>query len=398
MPQNLSRWLLGTAALAVVLASGGCKDKNDTPGNSGGGGGGTGGSGDTILVGEYGSMTGSEATFGKSMDDGIKLAVEEFNKGGGLNGKKVAIAGPEDTESVAQKSETAVKRLVDKKVVVVLGEIASGASKAGGPICQDNKIPMITPASTNPTVTEIGDYIFRVCFIDSVQGPAMAKFAREDLKAQTAAIFYDQGQPYSTGLRDEFKKSFEERGGKIVGEATYTKDDRDFNAPLTRIKAANPDVIYVPGYYTQTGAISKQARSLGIQSPLLGGDGWDSDKYFESAGTDVVNCYFTNHAAYDDPNPKVQAFVSAYKAKYNGKEPDSMAILGYDAAMVAFDAMKRAKSLSGPDLRDAIAATKDFDGVSGKISINSHRDADKSVVIQEVANGKFRFKTRIDKI
>jgi branched-chain amino acid transport system substrate-binding protein len=383
MHMKLRLWGGMAVLLGLVLVAPGCKG-----GKSGAGG------ANVILVGEYGSMTGSESTFGRSTDNGIQLAVEETNAAGGINGKKVEVPTPEDDESVAQKAETAVKRLVDKGVVAVLGEVASSASMAGGPVCQQNKIPMISPSSTNPKVTEVGDYVFRVCFIDPFQAAVVAHFARNTLKANTAAIFYDAGQAYSVGFRDEFKKSFESKGGKIVAEASYTKDDKDFKSALTRLKAANPDVILVPGYYTQTGTIAKQARDLGIIVPLLGGDGWDSEEFFTYAGKDVSNCFFSNHMAADDPNPTVQKFVAAYRKKY-GKTPDALAALGYDAAKLLFDAMKRAKSLSGPDLRDALAQTKDFDGVSGKITIDPQRNAEKSAVIIEVANGKFKFKERI---
>ncbi len=374
---------IGGGILVISLA--GCKEK------------GTGPEGQTstqIVVGEYGSMTGSESTFGHSTDDGIQLAVDQINQKGGLNGKKIVVPTPEDDESIPQKAETAVRRLVDRGVVAVLGEVASSASMAGAPVCQQNHIPMISPSSTNPKVTEIGDYIFRVCFTDPFQAAVVARFARSTLKAKTAAIFYDQGQAYSVGFRDEFRKAFERDGGKIVMEASYSKDDKDYKAPLTQIKAANPDCILVPGYYTQAGTIAKQARDLGIQVPLLGGDGWDSQEFFTYAGHNISNCYFSDHMAVDDPNPVVQHFVQTYKAKY-GHMPDALAALGYDAMGLLFDAMKRAKSLNGPDLRDAIAATKDYDGVTGKITINAQRNADKPAVIIEVANGGFHFKQRI---
>ncbi len=386
--------LAGLAALALVWA--GCKGAQ----NEGAGGGGATGQTpdrDVILIGHYGSMTGDQATFGKSTDNGIRLAIEEINAAGGLNGKKLEVR-TEDTASDAQKAETAVKRLVDMKVTAVLGEVASSHSMAGGPICQRNQIPMISPSSTNPKVTEIGDYIFRVCFIDPYQAAVVARFARSSLNAKTAAIFYDAGQAYSVGFRDEFKKAFTQMGGTIVQEASYTSSDKDFKAQLTRIKAATPapDCILVPGYYTQAGTIVKQARDLDINVPILGGDGWDSQDFHTYAGANITNAYFSNHMATDDPNPTVKKFVEAYKAKY-GATPDALAALGYDSAKLLFDAMKRARSLNGPDLRDAIAATKDFDGVSGKITMNAQRNADKSAVILEVYNGTFRFKERIEK-
>lgn len=382
-------WLTSAVPLAVVLVVG-CKQKGqETNGPQS-----TAPTADKIVVGEYGSMTGPQSAFGQSTDKGIRLAIDEIGTGGGLNGKQVEVPPAEDDESVAQKAETAVKRLVDRGVVAVLGEVASSNSLAGGPVCQAHHIPMISPSSTNPKVTAVGDYIFRVCFIDPFQAAVVAHFARTTLKANTAAVFYDAGQAYSVGFRDEFKKGFVARGGKIVGEASFTGNDKDFNAPLTSLKAANPDVILVPGYYTQVGTIAKQARDLGIKVPLLGGDGWDAQELFTYAGNTVDNCFFSDHMAVDDPNPTVQQFVKAFKAKYD-KTPDSMAALGYDAMRLLFDAMKRAKSLNGPDLRDAIAQTKDFDGVTGKISIDKDRNAEKSAVIIEVNKGKFQFKERI---
>jgi branched-chain amino acid transport system substrate-binding protein len=376
-------------ALCVCLAPG-CKDREDASGGAG-----SGLTGDTIKVGEYGSMTGSEAAFGKSTHDGIMLAAEEINNTGGINGKKIEIVGPEDTESNNQKGEIAVKRLVEKGVVAVLGEVASSISLAGAPVCQKNQIPMISPSSTNPKVTEVGDYVFRVCFIDPFQGAVIARFAKDTLKANTAAIFYDAGQAYSVGIRDEFTKAFTARGGRIVVETSYTKGDKDFKAPLTKIKDANPDVILVPGYYTEAGTICKQARDLGIAVPVLGGDGWDNAKYHEYAGNNITNCYFSNHMSIQDTSPKIQEFIARYKARYSGAMPDALGALGYDAMMVLADAMKRARSLKGPDLRDAIAQTSDFDGVTGKITINAQRNADKGAVIMEVKNGTFQFKEAI---
>jgi branched-chain amino acid transport system substrate-binding protein len=353
-------------------------------------------SGDTIRVGEYGSITGSEAAFGKTTDDGIRLAADELNAAGGLNGKKFEIIGPEDTASVQQQGEIAVKRLLEKKVVAVLGEVASGISMAGGPVCQSNQVPMISPSSTNPDVTKVGDFVFRVCFIDPYQAGVLAKFSVDTLKAKTAAIMFDAGAPYSVGIHDEFKRSFEKRGGKIVSEVGFSKEDKDFKSQLTKVKSANPDVIVVGSYYQQGGTILKQARDLGITVPLLGGDGWDNAEFHTYAGNKVGNAYMSTHASMDDPAPTIQNFVKAFEAKY-GHKPDALAALGYDSMKVLADAMKRAKSLSGSDLRDAIAATKDFDGVTGKITINANRDAEKGAVILEIANGAFKFKESIAK-
>lgn len=382
--------------LGIALVSFGCKDNKSGGGNGGNGGNGGTGDGEKILVGEYGSMTGSESAFGKSTDEGIKLAVEEINKAGGINGKQVEIVGPEDTESQQVKGEIAVKRLVEKKVVAVLGEVASGISMAGAPVCQKNNIPMISPSSTNPKVTEIGNYVFRVCFIDPYQGEVIAKFAADSLHAKTAAILYDAGAPYSVGIRDFFTKAFTAKGGKVVAEKSYSKGDKDFTAPLTALKQANPDVIVSPGYYTEAGTICKQARDQGIQVPILGGDGWSNAEFHKYAGSTVGNCFFSDHASMEDKSPNIQKYVTSYQSKY-GHPPDSLGALGYDSMMVLADAMKRAKSLNGPDLRDAIAQTKDFDGVTGKITLNAQRNAEKSAVIIEVKDGAFKYKETIVK-
>ena len=394
MKQKRNLLLTSAVALAISVMAAGCNGcKNNGASGTGGNG-----SGNTILVGEYGSMTGSEAAFGESTHDGIMLAVDEINKAGGINGKQIEIVGPEDTESNSQKAEIAVKRLIEKKVVAVLGEVASSRSRAGAAVCQKEQIPMISPSSTNPTVTEVGDYIFRVCFIDPFQGGVIAKFARDSLKANTAAVFYDQGQTYSVGIKDEFTKSFVQRGGRVVGEAAYATQDRDFKAQLTKLKSLNPDVIIVAGYYGEGGAISKQARDLGITQPLIGGDGWSDAKFHEYAGDKVSNVFFSDHASVESPAPAIQKYVAAYKQKYTSKEPNSLGALGYDAMMVLADAMKRAKTLSGPDLRDAIAATSGFQGATGTITINAERNVEKGAVIIEVAGGKFKFKEAIDKL
>ena len=338
-----------------------------------------------ILVGHYGTLTGSEATFGKSTSNGIRLAIKEFNAAGGLDGRKIELK-EYDTRGDPGEAKLAVERLVkNDKVVAVLGEVASKLSLAAGPVCQAAGIPMISPSSTNTRVTMIGDMIFRVCFIDPFQGKAGAKFARENLKAKTAAVLIDQAQDYAKGLAEQFVLNFKAQGGTIAIEQTYTGGAQDFTAQLLNIKAAKPDVLYIPGYYNDVGNIALQARKAGITVPMLGGDGWDSDKLAEIAKDAIEGSFYTNHYAPDQPDKKVQDFIKSYKADYKGATPDGLAALGYDAARILFDSMKRAKSLGGKDLRDAIAATKDFDAVTGKITINSQRDAVKAAVVVEMS-------------
>jgi branched-chain amino acid transport system substrate-binding protein len=341
-------------------------------------------SGDTIVIGHYGSLTGSEATFGQSTSQGIRLAIEEFNAKGGFKGQKIQLK-EYDTRGDANEAKLAVERLVKSdKVTCVLGEVASKLSLVGAPICQDGKVPMISPSSTNPNVTAVGDYIFRVCFIDPFQGLAGAKFSREYLKAKSAAVLIDQGSPYAVGLANEFTRNFKSLGGTIVTEQKFTAGAQDFTSQLTSIRSAKPDVVYVPGYYTDVGNIALQARKLGITQPLLGGDGWDSEQLAKIAKDSIEGCYYTNHYAPDQPDARVQEFIKNYRKAY-GSTPDGLAALGYDAAKILFDSMARAKSLSGADLRDAIAQTSKFPGVTGEISINKDRDAVKAAVVVEMA-------------
>lgn len=337
-----------------------------------------------IVIGHYGSMTGPEATFGQSTSNGIRLAIKEYNAAGGFKGRKIELK-EYDTKGEAKDATLAVTRLVKSdKVTAVLGEVASGLSLAGGPVCQEGGVPMISPSSTNPRVTAVGDMIFRVCFIDPFQGYVCAKFATGNLKAKSAAMLYDQKAPYSVGLAEQFKKNFEKMGGSIVGEQTYSGGDQDFTAQMTSIRASKPDVLFIPGYYSDVGNIAIQARKLGLALPLLGGDGWDSEQLAKVAGKAIEGCYYSNHYAPDQPDDKVKDFIAKYKTDYNGAVPDGLAALGYDAANILFDAMARAKSLSGKDLRDAIAATKDYAAVTGKISIDERRNAKKKAVVVQM--------------
>lgn len=340
--------------------------------------------GDNIKVGVYVDLSGATSSFGKSTKNGIELATEEINNNGGVNGKKLQLV-IEDDQGRPEQAKTVVSKLINQdKVQVVLGEVASTNSLAAAPVAQEAKIPMITPSSTNPKVTQIGDYIFRVCFKDDFQGSSMAKFAATNLKAKTAAIFGDVNSDYSKGLTKYFTDEFEKLGGKIIDKQAYTQNDADFKSQLTNMRAKNPDVIYVPGYYGEVGIIVKQARELGMEMPFLGGDGWDSPDLWDLGGDSLKNAYITNHYSVDDPAENIQKFVKAYQAKFAGRTPDSLAALAYDATYLLADSLKRAESADPTKLRDAIAATKEFVGVTGTISINDSRDADKSLVVLEL--------------
>ena len=342
-----------------------------------------------IPVGEFASLTGGTATFGQSSHDGTALAVDEINaRGGVLNGEKIKLI-TEDDQSKAGEPANIVKKLISNdKVVAVLGEVASSKSLEAAPICQTDGIPMISPASTNPKVTQVGNDIFRVCFLDEFQGKAIAQYALNTLHAKKAAVLIDVKQDYSTGLAEFIKNNFTAGGGQIVAEKSYSSGDRDFKAQITAIKAASPDVLFVPGYYTEVGQIARQARQLGLKVPLMGGDGWDSPSLVPTGGTALENCYFTDHFVASDPSPVVQDFVKKYKAKY-GAEPDAMAALGYDSALILADAIKRAGTTDSAKLRDAIAATKDVQGVTGSISIDPERNASKPAVMIGIKDKKF---------
>lgn len=364
---------------------------------------------DVILLGEFGSLTGTTATFGKSTQKGIEMAIDEVNKAGGIDGKLIKII-VEDDQSKPEEAATAVKKLVNQdKVLLVLGEVASSRSLAAAPTCQGAGVPMITPSSTNPKVTQVGDFIFRVCFIDPFQGEVMAKFAWNTLKVSKAAILKDVKNDYSVGLAQFFTDTFTKLGGTVLCDESYSEGDIEFRAQLTSIKAKNPELIFIPGYYTEVGLIARQARDLGIKIPLLGGDGWDSPRLIEIGGEALNNCYYSNHYTPEDPRPEIQNFIREFKARYN-EIPDAMAPLGYDAAMIACQAIKRSEILSSENvkgaknlmeaintpanrqkIRDAIAQTKDFLGVTGIITIDENRNAQKPAVVLKVEDQKVKF-------
>ena len=345
---------------------------------------------DVIKIGEFGSLTGLTATFGINTDRGIQMAVEKINQEGGLLGKKVVVI-VEDDQGKPEEAATAVKKLINQdKVIAVLGEVASSRSLAAAPICQEAKIPMITPSSTNPEVTRKGDYIFRVCFIDPFQGDVMARFTYNDLKIKKVAILRDIKNDYSVGLANYFAEDYKKLGGQIVGDESYSEGDIDFRAQLTNLKSKKAEAIFVPGYYTEVGLLVRQARDLGIRIPIIGGDGWDSPKLIEIGGKALEGCYYSNHYSPDDPDPLVQSFVLEFKAKY-GELPDAMAPLGYDAAMILFEAIKRAGSLDPAKVRDEIAKTKEFSGIAGKVTIDSLRNAEKPAVIIKIENEQQKF-------
>ena len=355
-------------------------------------GGGSEAAADAIVIGEFASLTGKEAAFGQSSHKGTQLAIEELNAGGGLLGKPVRYVY-EDNRSTPGESATIAKKLISRdKIVALLGEVASGRSLEAAPIAQASKVPMISPSSTNPKVTETGDYIFRVCFTDPFQGKLLAEFARRTLKAQKIAIFSDVAAPYSVGLAQFFREPFLAGGGQIVAEQKYTGGDKDFKAQLTAIKSLKPDAIMVPGYYTDVGLIVAQARQLGITVPLFGGDGWEAPELIQIAGSEALQgTYYSTHFSPENTDPVAQKFVAAYRARYGGETPDAMAALGYDSAMVLADAIRRAGSTESAKLRDALAATSGYAGATGATTLDANRDASKPAVIITVKDGKFQY-------
>lgn len=376
---------LVAACVAAALLIGGCGKSESTSPDAAG----------EIVVGHYASLTGSEANFGIFTDNGIKLAIQQRNAAGGVKGRQVRLI-TYDNQSKATEAANAVTRLISQdKVSAVLGEVASSRSIAGGQVAQRFGVPMVSPSSTNPQVTEIGDMVFRVCFIDPFQGDVCAKFAQQ--KGWTrAAILYDRGQAYSTGLQKNFREAFTRLGGTVLTEQAYSTGDNDFSAQINAIISAAPDVIFIPGYYTDVGNIAIQLRRTGSKLPMLGSDGWTG---VHSIGPEVAaaieGAFYSDHYSAEDPSERVQGFLATYQQAF-GVAPDSMAALGYDAANILFDAMERAPSLGGRDIAAALAATADFHGVTGRITIDAQRNARKPAVILELTGGATRYVATID--
>ncbi len=343
-----------------------------------------------IKLGEFASMTGKEAVFGQNVNKGTRLAIEETNAAGGVLGRKLELI-TEDDQSKPGEAATVVKKLISRdKVVAVIGEITSGRTLEAAPVAQAAKIPLISPGATNVEVTTKGNYIFRVCFIDDFQGTVMAKFARETLKLKRVAILSSVSSAQSVGLAKYFRERFVAGGGTIAAEQKYGEGDKDFRAQLTAIKAAGVDGIFVPGYYAEAALICKQARDLGLTFPLLGVDGWESPDLIAIAGAAAENCYISTHYSPESSNPAVVAFNERFQKRW-GVASNALSVLGYDAAMLTIDAIRRAGTTEGPKLRDALAATKDYPAVTGRITFDAQRNPTKSAVVLTVKNGRFTF-------
>jgi branched-chain amino acid transport system substrate-binding protein len=384
--------LLGALLLALSACGGSAPPAGD--GATGGGGASSGApaaTGDVIAVGEFGSMTGTTAAFGTSTDHGVQLAIDEINAAGGVLGKKIKVY-LEDDQSKPEEVPAVVSKLIEQnKVVALLGEVASSRSLAAAPLAQRAKIPMISPSSTNPEVTKKGDYIFRMCYLDDFQGAAMARFAFNSLGKKKGAILQDVKNDYSVGLAKFFSDEFTKLGGTIVGNERYEEGNTDFRAQLTKIKSTQPEFIFVPGYYSEAAKIAKQARDLGITVPFIGGDGWESAKLFEIGGKSVDGSFYGNHYFAGDPSPEVANFVQKFKERY-GEQPDSMAALGYDAAKLLADSIKRAGTTDGDALRKTLAETSGWQGVTGTMSFDENRNPVKPIVILEIKDGQLALK------
>ncbi|MBE2913690.1 ABC transporter substrate-binding protein [Anoxybacillus flavithermus] len=384
--------LMITAGLMVGCNGGTQNAGTNSSDNNGGGG-------DTIKIGANLELSGGAASYGQSIAEGLELAIEEINKEG-INGKKIELVKVDNKSDAAEATSGAIKLISQDKVVAIIGAATSTNTLAQVQVAQDNKIPLITPSGTNPTITnkdgKVNDFVFRTCFIDPFQGTVAAKFAIDDLKVKNAAILIDSSSDYSKGLASSFKKAFEENGGKIVAEEAYVAKDTDFRATLTRIKSANPEFLFLPGYYEEVGLIVKQARELGIKVPIMGGDGWDSPTLVEIAGPEALNnTFITNHYSSGDPDPKIQDFIKAFKAKYN-KSPDAFNALGYDTAYFLADAIKRAGDADPVKIKEALAQTKDLSLVSGTLTLDENHDPIKSAAILEYKNGEQQFKTKVN--
>jgi branched-chain amino acid transport system substrate-binding protein len=381
-------------------------------------GGGAGGGKDELVIGEYGSLTGADATFGTSTKLGVDAAVAELttDKQGKIGGLPVRVV-VEDDQGKAEEAANAVQKEINQdRVVAVIGEVASSRSLAAAPICQSNGVPMISPSSTNPKVTQVGDFIFRMCFLDDFQGHSVALFATKTLGLKKVAILKDVKSDYSVGLTEFFTKALEEMGGTVVTVQAYSAGDQDFSAQLTAIKAKKPEAIYIPGYYTEVGLIARKARELGLNVPLLGSDGWESEKLLEIGGDALNGSYYTNHWALDMPNPRLQAFLKSFRARNAGSDPDAIAGLAYDAANVLFGCLEKLaaddpatfkalgssragtpeRKAATQKLRDLIAATKDYAGVTGTITLDANRNASKPLVVLEIKGGKKVFNSSIN--
>lgn len=352
-----------------------------------------------IKIGGNFELTGGVANYGKQAVNGIQLAIKQANASGGVLGKQIKLVLADNKSEAAEATNAITKLITQDKVVAVFGPATSSNTIATLQVAQDNKIPVITPTGTNEKITvdngKTRPYAFRSCFIDPLQGTIMANFASNTLKVKTAAIYVDSSSDYSKGLAQSFTEVFTKNGGKILGQEAFLQKDQDFKSTLTKIKAMNPDVVFLPAYYEEVGKIVKQAREMGMNMPFLGADGWDDAKVVEIAGAAPLNnTYFCSHYSSQDTDPNVVKFIEAYKKEYN-QEPGVFAALGYDAGLFLIDAIKRANSTEPEKIREALEQTKNLQLSTGMMTVDPNHNPIKSVVVLEMKDGKQMFKEKI---
>ena len=353
-----------------------------------------------IILGANYEMTGALAAVAKQTVNGINLAIKQTNEQGGVLGKQIKLIIADNKSEPSESANAITKLIKNDNVKLVFGSVASSNVLATVQIAHDSKIPLITATATNPSVTmeqdQVRPYVFRTCFIDPFQGEVMANFAAKSLQAKNAVMYIDSSSDYSKGLAKIFAEKFIANGGIIIGEESFLQKDQDFKSTLTKIKAINPDVVFIPAYYEEVGKIIRQAREIGIKSQLIGTDGWDDPKLIEIAGLSAVEgTFFSNHYSPQDQDPKVVEFVKAYKAEYN-QEPSALAVLGYDCALVVIDAIKRAGSDDPEKIRQALEETKKLQITTGLLSIDNNHNPIKSAVVVEIKNGQQIFKEKIN--
>lgn len=358
--------------------------------------------GGELHIGANLELSGAVATYGSSISEGIDLAVEEINESGGINGMQVKVTKVDNKSDAAEATNGAIKLTSQDQVTAIIGAATSGNTLAQAEIANDTETILLSPSATAPNVTvnedgSLNEYVFRTSYIDPFQGTIAANFALDELGVKTAAIYADNASDYAKGLGEAFKETFEAGGGEIVAEEAYVAKDTDFKSTLTRIKSAEPEFVFIPGYYEEVGLIVKQARELGIDVPLMGADGWDSPTLLDLAGADALNnTYITNHYSSDDPDETIQNFVTKFKEKYDGNAPNAFHALGYDAVYLLKDAIERAGSTEPAAIKEALEATEELTLVSGVITIDEEHNPIKSATILEYVDGEQVFKTKID--
>ena len=343
-----------------------------------------------VKLGLFMSITGRDASFGEAALRGARLAIDDLNAAGGILGRPVELV-VEDNRSLPGESATAAKKLISRdKVIALIGECASSRTLEAAPVAQQAGVPLITPASTSPRVTEAGDCVFRMCFADPFQGEVLADYAWKNLGLRRAALLVDAGAPYSVGLAEVFSRAFIALGGEVVASQKYSGGDKDLRAQLTTIRSAHPDALFLPGYYVEAGLAAQQARELGLKATLLGGDGFEAPQLLEIGGAALNGTYYSTHYSAESSSPASRRFVGAYRSRH-GSAPVGLAALTYDSIQLVADAVARAGTIERTALRRALAATRDFPGVTGRTTIDAHRDAVKEAAIIAVRDGRCVF-------